>query len=1523
MKGDTRHSRDQHAERALFKQELESLEKLRRKLLDLTTRNRLLNYKEGVRSIRISNESSDEVFKVLVAEGQGMELVPLAEYQHSGDQDSEDRQPGQTQLILLPSQSTERLRGDGKILQKSVIPGHPNEDGNQQTKKANKLLNLRLQTQFAPDLLERRCKRILYESRTAIEESGANLFHLAIGFLEWFEDANSEEVRRAPIANKTVGPNEEKIHEIFWILEKLRGEIPDIPIDLSIEGALQLTRGEISERVEKLEDAARLRRELPDSVAETWEGFRPEGVTSGDDARIRLTFLSLVTKLDKLFGYIEESSSLLQDIAQNFTVELSRVLSGANPDALVPRPVAFHKDLDQKFFEAKNVELLRGLAKSIATYSQLMREAGQTAQDLAVLPSRRVIELIHITDFLVNAGWGDKKPSVLQNDLNDLTVVLEYMEQIQSDVSLWEDFCHEPLTRLSQVLQIVEMHRVAKVVPLGLETSIHPPHALASAQSLYSEALRECTQLSDNYAELCKIFEASFLPGYEDLTKLAYTLRKHKKSYFAFLSREYRQARRSAKAFLVDSKLYKSVQLDELLVRMADTMRRIEAIKMHEDYSRILGPLYLGVETDWNRLDKLVSWSQEFRNTANSEESACSLLQNFSDVRERLIHLGPKIQTNCGCLSVKITEMGVGLDYDSELRLEVARICNLRRNAEKVLEVLPDRELFHGIDIGTINASCKAYSLAVDLRAKTAEDRTLRQLLGSAFDGVETDIGVLLPLAEWVQNLAEKSRLPRGILQWLVESRVDAKIDLLKGLLAINSDVLLAFDATSTELKRHGTLDGTKFFGGEQSLWSTVGDKARVYLDSTHYLVTLSDYHKCVDEATHMGLESFVDLIHSNLVRFEECAPLYKYLVYTGIAKSVIKEHRELTGFTRTSHENILNRFVTLDVQLMNKTAKRIAHKISQNPVPHGVGLGPVKDYTDFSLLGHEIQKKKKHIPIRQLVRRAGRALVALKPCFMMSPLSVAQYLEPGKIEFDLVLMDEASQIRPADALGAIARAKQLVIVGDPNQLPPTSFFERLGGDEYAEDGYAVTDTESILDACMAIYPRRRLRWHYRSRHESLIAFSNNQFYENDLIVFPTNQRHKDAYGVKHHYVEGATYLKGRNRDEAMVVARAIISHFRDHPDESLGVATFNREQSELILDLLERFQKNDEWLEQKIKQSETSNEPFFVKNLENVQGDERDVIFISMTYGPDPTTGHVYQRFGPITEDVGWRRLNVIVTRAKMRVEVFTSMRSSDIHPAESSSRGVRALKEYLAYAEKGTLADFGTPESEREPGSDFELSVARILKTHGHKVVPQVGVAGFFIDIGVRHPRREGEYILGIECDGAAYHSAKSVRDRDRLRQEILEIKGWRIHRIWSVDWFKNREKEIQRLLNAISKILREEEAELAIVKEDAVEGKRVVPQKKDYEKAPTLPSAPRGVEDQLREELVHYRETNILPRFPDVSKGILRDEVLSLFVRHKPTTKDEFYHVIPQTLRMSTDGGQMQFLEDILEIIEGYAD
>jgi very-short-patch-repair endonuclease len=422
----------------------------------------------------------------------------------------------------------------------------------------------------------------------------------------------------------------------------------------------------------------------------------------------------------------------------------------------------------------------------------------------------------------------------------------------------------------------------------------------------------------------------------------------------------------------------------------------------------------------------------------------------------------------------------------------------------------------------------------------------------------------------------------------------------------------------------------------------------------------------------------------------------------------------------------------------------------------------------------------------------------------MMSPMSVAQYLIPEDASFDLIVMDEASQIRPEDALGALTRGAQVVIVGDAKQLPPTSFFDRISDDDVPDEELtAVQQTESILEIAERVLPSRTLVWHYRSQHPSLIAFSNSHFYHN-LIIPPSPYAQHPDYGIREHFIENARYARSRNIHEAKAIAEAARQHLLERPAESLGLVAMNSEQRDLILNELERLQKEDVHFDEVLRQQAERSDALFVKNLENVQGDERDVIFISVTYGPDPETGQIFQRFGPISGEKGWRRLNVLFTRARKRVELFTSLRSAQIIVGDSSSRGVAALRAYLEFAASGQLVDIGQP-SERSPDSDFEIEVARLLALHGHRVDVQVGVAGFFVDIAVRHPGDQRTYALGIECDGAAYHSAKSVRDRDRLREEILRAKGWKLHRIWSTDWFNNRETELRRLLDAVDLALR----------------------------------------------------------------------------------------------------------------------
>src|SRR5581483_443455 len=411
-----------------------------------------------------------------------------------------------------------------------------------------------------------------------------------------------------------------------------------------------------------------------------------------------------------------------------------------------------------------------------------------------------------------------------------------------------------------------------------------------------------------------------------------------------------------------------------------------------------------------------------------------------------------------------------------------------------------------------------------------------------------------------------------------------------------------------------------------------------------------------------------------------------EFVFYRSAAEQVLNADPRLRRHSGSTHDQLRAQYQRLDREFIGLRRQLLAAKISERSVPQGIYQGRVADLTELALVQHVAGQVRPRLSLRDLFRRAGKALQALAPCWMMSPMSVAQFLEPGHLRFDLVLMDEASQIRPEEALGAIARGAQLVVVGDQMQLPPTSFFQRLSADAGAEDEEEVEDVqqESVLEAAAArFYPSRMLKWHYRSEHGSLISFSNQEFYGEELTVFPSPHHDHPAYGVKLHEVNG-TYAAGVNEEEARVVVQEAANFMAVHPKQSLGIVAVNSKQAELIRELIDQHCASDPRSEAYRAKWSAGLESFFVKNLENVQGDERDVIFVSTVYGRD-TTGNFYQRFGPINSGYGHRRLNVLFTRAKKKVVVFTSMKPEEIQD-EGKSWGVRALKGYLQFAKTGS---------------------------------------------------------------------------------------------------------------------------------------------------------------------------------------------------------------------------------------------
>lgn len=460
------------------------------------------------------------------------------------------------------------------------------------------------------------------------------------------------------------------------------------------------------------------------------------------------------------------------------------------------------------------------------------------------------------------------------------------------------------------------------------------------------------------------------------------------------------------------------------------------------------------------------------------------------------------------------------------------------------------------------------------------------------------------------------------------------------------------------------------------------------------------------------------------------------------------------------------------------------------------------------AVITRQAELKIRHMPVRELLGRTREVVHGIKPCFMMSPLTVSQFL-PSDYQFDVVIFDEASQVRPSDAANSIYRGRSLIVAGDENQLPPTSFFDASVGDESDEYDEDVPDSfESLLHACkagaMRVLP---LRWHYRSRHEDLITFSNRSFYGSSMVTFPGARDHGNDVGVAFFKADGV-YDRGGRRDnlvEADLVARRVIHHFDTRPGSSLGVVALSQAQASAIDQAVQQARIARPDLERWFTEEDRLN-GFFIKNLESVQGDERDVMIMSVGYGPDDH-GRVGRSFGPINKEGGWRRLNVAVTRARYRMEVVASFRGGQLEDSQNES--VQHLKRYLEYAENGLAALAQDVVQDLAAGveSPFEESVLNVLERWGYAVQPQVGVAGYRIDLGLKHPEASGSYALGIECDGAMYHSSRVARDRDRLRQQVLEGLGWRLHRIWGTDWYRDRVAAEARLREAVEQALAEE--------------------------------------------------------------------------------------------------------------------
>lgn len=672
-----------------------------------------------------------------------------------------------------------------------------------------------------------------------------------------------------------------------------------------------------------------------------------------------------------------------------------------------------------------------------------------------------------------------------------------------------------------------------------------------------------------------------------------------------------------------------------------------------------------------------------------------------------------------------------------------------------------------------------------------------------AVGGVETDVA---SLSEWFeQAIAVKADLARAYPAiadpslWEESCRDIAKrgngtlrnaINLFQSKLEIWRSQIQPFEQTAKSSTEGISLSGL------------LSDLQTIQESRDH----LQDWTKWVEvrlQASGAGLDPLVLAVEEGLIEGDiEAAFTSAYATWW--LPLVMDAHPELRGFSHWSHEDAIQRFRDLDDRATDMAASQVLSRIQHGLPPQDV----VPRRSELGTLRHQLNLQRPSMPIRELISEMPDAFTKLAPCVLMSPLSVAQYLPAGQATFDVVIFDEASQITTWDAIGAIARGKQAIIVGDPKQLPPTNFFGRsdAGEDDLPEMD---RDLASILDEVAAAgIPTQQLDWHYRSRDEALIAFSNWHYYGGRLVTFPSPATASEAVCL--HQIDGV-YGRGQGRTndaEARAIVRMAVRRLTEWltwPEDSrqtLGVITFNAEQQGLILDLLDDERRKNPELEWFFE--DAREEPVIVKNLENIQGDERDVMLFSITFGPDHA-GKLSMAFGALNGDGGEKRLNVAVTRARAELHVFASIRADQIDLSRTKAVGVKHLKGFLDFAARGPIALPAQDNGSLGPVENaFEAAIKAAIEAKGWELRPQIGVSGFRIDLGVVHPDHAGVYLAGVECDGATYHGSASARDRDKVRQAVLENLGWSIFRIWSTDWFRNPASVVERIHSALSEHL-----------------------------------------------------------------------------------------------------------------------
>lgn len=1217
--------------------------------------------------------------------------------------------------------------------------------------------------------------------------------------------------------NRRFGATGRSLHDILWAEQRTRlgnEGLPNALDDLSLAGVKEMTLHDVDDLRARLEVLAATYADieaLGGVERHPWRGVANAGLDFFE--RERLVNLAMGLRAS-VTGLLEALDDVSVEVGGAFSDRVGEAIGLAEALSRLPAPApGIDAELYAALADGSSREALERFVARQGDWLDASRRLAEAASDPDAVAARED-ELRQLADLVRGIGANG-------TTLGDLGSFAERTEREAARVGQAMELGRRLAAALGvesemtprALRALLDGGRHAKALPPHLRSMRHAHLHEEAAKAVLDAAYERARRLISKMVPLTERLSFGLDVEPREWRALAETLRGAG-AVSALLSGRVRAAKRKYRGLMRTPARMSRQAMAADLDALAECAEIAKGLASDAALQSVCGPHFRGHETPFEALIAVNAFALAVKTTFSGSDSLQAslravLLEGPSERLEDAARLaehpdvGLTVEVWEECEHRRVAQLG---QHRATLTHRAAKAAEAGRRADAL-----------GLKPGLASARVEDVSSAAR-ELKTAEseierDDVARKLLGPTWRGPRTDRARVVD-ALAAARATDEANLPLELRRHLFHAERDRRIERLKDLASALVEALRKTAELWEEAKKLGHLDETRFLGS--SLRESSGAEVAARLDEAlaqpEQLSAWTGYLAARQDCADAGLQGILIAFEGRPLLARHLTAAVERVFWRSLAREALAEHPTVGRFRGVQIEKARERFRKLDEQIIELQRKTLAAELCRRPIQAGYRGDSRKQDTGRVLIEREIEKQRRHIPIRDLLDRAGIAVRQMKPCFMMSPLSVAQFLRPGRLQFDLVVIDEASQMRPEDALGAVARGGQVVVVGDPMQLPPTSFFDRVDrvvDDEVDEE--ELIDNESILDLALTEFrPARALRWHYRSRHESLVAFSNRHFYEDSLIVFPSPldpERHQrdPKLGVYHHFV-GGTYKGHVNIVESLKVAEAAVAFMAAEPDKSLGIVTLNQAQRDILMEEMDRLVPREPAAARYVERWEDTLEPFFIKNLENVQGDERDVIFISTVYGPDAATGVVMNRFGPINGIYGHRRLNVLFTRAKDRVEVFTSMRPSDIKAGEGSQPGVHALKAYLEYAETGRLE---TGEAtDREIESEFERLVRARLAEKGFDVTPQVGVAGYFIDLAVRHPRRSG-YLLGIECDGATYHSARSARDRDRLRQQVLERLEWKIYRIWSTDWFHNPDGEMQRLLTHIDQLLQIEGA------------------------------------------------------------------------------------------------------------------